>query len=165
MSINHALVMGLLSWYMVSTEPSNPVGSVDGASLSRTSTLLPPPQWGALRPKVQELAPAPGQTTDQWAGSCIDRTTWAPEVPANPCSLSATLAAWICCLVQFSVEQTALWLWINTLTHSSELSFTHTSLHQATTDRPHLSLTLPSSSPFPSNVASIALPRVLGLQP
>ncbi|KAJ4925847.1 hypothetical protein JOQ06_008033, partial [Pogonophryne albipinna] len=53
---------------------------------------------GALRAKVQELAPAPVQTTDQWARSCIDRATWAPEVAGNPCSLSATLAAGICCL-------------------------------------------------------------------
>lgn len=42
------------------------------------------PWWGALRAKVQELAPAPVQTTDQWARSRIDRATWVPEVPANP---------------------------------------------------------------------------------
>lgn len=67
------------------------------------------PWWGALRAKVQELAPAPVQTTDQWARSRIDRATWVPEVPANPCSLSAALAARISSLVSPSVQQTGLY--------------------------------------------------------
>lgn len=86
------------------------------ASLSPpTSTLLPPPWRGALRAKVQELAPAPTQTTDQWAGSCIDRATWAPEVPANPCSLSATLADWLPGSVLWLCVLSSLWMYTLTL--------------------------------------------------
>lgn len=138
---------------------------VASQSLS-TSAFLPPPQWGALRAKVQELAPAPVQTTDQWARSCIDRATWAPEVPANPCSLSATLAAGICCLVQFSVEQTGLCLWTLTLSHT--YAYTHFSVHtipRTLYHKPTVTHFCPYLSHHPpSNVASIALPRVLGLQ-
>lgn len=89
----------------------------------------PPPTspWrGALRAKVQELAPAPVQTTDQWARSRIDRATWVPEVPANPCSLSAALAARISSLVSPSVQQTGLYSGTHTHTHfpGSLTSFT-----------------------------------------
>lgn len=114
------MVTELLNWYTVRTD----LQIQQGLTTAPLVAILSLPPWPpsshfpiALRVKVQELAPAIAQRTDQWAWSCIDRATWAPEVPANPCSLSATLAVGVCSLILFSVEQTGLYFWVLTYTH------------------------------------------------
>lgn len=144
--------------------PANLAGPDDGATCSHPVSPPWPPSSHfpiALRVKVQELAPAIAQRTDQWAWSCIDRATWAPEVPANPCSLSATLAVG-------GVFFDIVFCWTDRLiflgAHLHTLSLSPCRLYLQNTSHTLLSLPLISSSTFPLNMASTALSWVWHLQ-
>lgn len=112
-------------------------------SLSLLHHYPPPtsPWWGALKAKVQELAAAPAQTTDQWARSLIDRATWAPEVLANPCNLSAALAAGICWYRPLFSRQACA--------HGDILSHTHTHRRTGFTPNPLVTYSCPHFSHHP----------------